>query len=1092
MLGKIKFQMLDMKRVVFSLFCLFIPYFFLESSIINPDLVSDHPGYEDFIKGRSCFQEENWVEAISFFSQAIEKSHKPFLKCTYYLDEDGYDTPCGDFKEDIRGYAIQNVTHEITFTIYRHSHFYLGLISLYQEEFAKANLYFQCAIELYEGSEEELEEQFYKCANIIEPFWIALASLTRLHSGNVEEAKQLMDMAVLEWENFEYALDWQMWKNIKPQYWKDLRERGITTQKWDDTQFSILSNAESVIAQAQNNLKQAIRSSSSAIFSATKTETFLRESRDHFVLYNNRALLYLKNGNYQEALLDFTKAIELNPVDAEIYFQRAGLYLFLEEYSKAFEDYQQAITINPNNPEYYLHRALAYTIIGSIDEAKLDLESAKITENKLNHLQNELGLSEFSKGSFQKAINHFSKFISLNPHSAIGYQNRGMAFYQAGKLNEAISDYNEAIRLNPFNVDLYQMRALVWMTLPASDNNEEVAHLVEAKSDLLKALEINPMSTMAYQNLATCCSIEGDLDGAISYYERALTLTPQQDHSRLFKNLSFLYFEHAEYAKALLNCEKAIQSGYKEGNIYLIQGLSLFETNELEKAIQSYDLAIQAGYEDANVYFSRAKAYFCLQHFDKALKDATRALKANPSNTEYYKLRGLIFLSMHKELEAYSDFHMAINVNTSDSLISENQDYASNSKLKLNAEGNLFQFKDFLISLDGLSIYKSLLESISGLNEKSILTNINQIDLNSFGKGLAFGLMDGGVEMLKELGPFFANLLFHPIETTKELLTAIDYLLLKSLEGEWDTIFETLAPELKELFSNWDKIEDYHKGKLTGIFIGKNGVAALTAIGAAKTLSKLKNVVIDGNKKALRLLRRMKPEVAPLPASELPLPLLPQNNGWHLPYQGGVVIGGGLDTEHALLRIAPDNIQNRAILEARAIKKTEELGLPFMTWKEVEEWTLTEKAKPFSIDPRGVPPSVIEAEIANPGSTVGGKIQVILNEEEDVVAVLHVARTNKILVQNRNKQIHIMQPKHAWDKLIKLTGNIEEDCKNVVKLLEDHQIFLEKYRVKSRNIENFIRYDHKMQINGYEVNAIFNHNIETGQIFLNDAWVITK
>lgn len=102
-------------------------------------------------------------------------------------------------------------------------------------------------------------------------------------------------------------------------------------------------------------------------------------------------------------------------------------------------------------------------------------------------------------------------------------------------------------------------------------------------------------------------------------------------------------------------------------------------------------------------------------------------------------------------------------------------------------------------------------------------------------------------------------------------------------------------------------------------------------------------------------------------------------------------------------------------------------------------------------------------------------------------------KNSKILVRNSNAQIHIMQPKHAWDKLIKMSGNVEEDFKKVVKLLEDNQIFLEKHRLNpTETFEKLVRYNHQMKINGLEVKAIFNKNLETGEIFLNDAWVITK
>lgn len=106
--------------------------------------------------------------------------------------------------------------------------------------------------------------------------------------------------------------------------------------------------------------------------------------------------------------------------------------------------------------------------------------------------------------------------------------------------------------------------------------------------------------------------------------------------------------------------------------------------------------------------------------------------------------------------------------------------------------------------------------------------------------------------------------------------------------------------------------------------------------------------------------------------------------------------------------------------------------------------------------------------------------------------ITRCAKKGGILVRNSNTQVHIMQPKHAWDKVIKLTGNAQMDCNNVVKLLEKNKIYMEKYRKATITRPEFIRYDHQMKVNGYDVYAIFNKNPETGEVFLNDAWVITK
>lgn len=107
--------------------------------------------------------------------------------------------------------------------------------------------------------------------------------------------------------------------------------------------------------------------------------------------------------------------------------------------------------------------------------------------------------------------------------------------------------------------------------------------------------------------------------------------------------------------------------------------------------------------------------------------------------------------------------------------------------------------------------------------------------------------------------------------------------------------------------------------------------------------------------------------------------------------------------------------------------------------------------------------------------------------------VCESAKNGKILIRNANTPFHIMQPKHAWDKIIKVSGNFENDLKNVIKILEDNQIFLEKFRLKkAEEFDKYIRYTHQTKINGHEVKAIFNKNLETGEMFLNDAWVITK
>lgn len=111
--------------------------------------------------------------------------------------------------------------------------------------------------------------------------------------------------------------------------------------------------------------------------------------------------------------------------------------------------------------------------------------------------------------------------------------------------------------------------------------------------------------------------------------------------------------------------------------------------------------------------------------------------------------------------------------------------------------------------------------------------------------------------------------------------------------------------------------------------------------------------------------------------------------------------------------------------------------------------------------------------------------------------VADTIKQGKILVKNPNAKYHIMQKKHAWEKVVELTGNVEEDFKKVAVLLEENHItnksFLigspELYPLDSPKIQK-VKYE--KIINNHKIRAEFETCIETGEIFLQDAWVSTR
>ena len=82
---------------------------------------------------------------------------------------------------------------------------------------------------------------------------------------------------------------------------------------------------------------------------------------------------YLSEGNYQEAVLAFTTAIQIDPKQADLYIGRAEAYLrtgeTAETLASALADYEAALDINSGLVTGWLGLADVYIRMGDYDKA---------------------------------------------------------------------------------------------------------------------------------------------------------------------------------------------------------------------------------------------------------------------------------------------------------------------------------------------------------------------------------------------------------------------------------------------------------------------------------------------------------------------------------------------------------------------------------------------------------------------------------------------------------------------------------------------------------------------------------------------------
>ena len=118
------------------------------------------------------------------------------------------------------------------------------------------------------------------------------------------------------------------------------------------------------------------------------------EPYDHNI-YIKRGIVYKSQMNYQKALLDFNKSIEITP-SIEAYKQRSDVLLELNQLNKTILDYNEWIKLDKNNPEIYYYLANIYSkqskYTKSIEMYTISILKAK--EFNYNDLDPEIKLSD--------------------------------------------------------------------------------------------------------------------------------------------------------------------------------------------------------------------------------------------------------------------------------------------------------------------------------------------------------------------------------------------------------------------------------------------------------------------------------------------------------------------------------------------------------------------------------------------------------------------------------------------------------------------------------------------------------------------------
>ena len=196
--------------------------------------------------------------------------------------------------------------------------------------------------------------------------------------------------------------------------------------------------------------------------------------------YLQQAIGYLQANQWDKAVTEFSRAIELKPDLWAAFEGRRSAYAKLGQWDKIIDEYAKAIEVHPDRADFY--NTLAWLLATCPDPkfrdpkraVELGKKAVQLVPNDGNH-RNTLGVAEYRAGDWKAAIETLGKSYELLGEKELSFNAffLAMTHWHLGNKEEARKSYDQAVQWmdknKPEDEELLRFRAEAAALLEGKD-----------------------------------------------------------------------------------------------------------------------------------------------------------------------------------------------------------------------------------------------------------------------------------------------------------------------------------------------------------------------------------------------------------------------------------------------------------------------------------------------------------------------------------------------------------------------------------------------------------------------------------------------
>ena len=315
-------------------------------------------------------------------------------------------------------------------------------------------------------------------------------------------------------------------------------------------------------------------------------------SGQNYKKYYRAGTEFMKMGKYQDAVAQFTKAIEVEPSDADLYIARGKAYERTGDIKAAYSDFEKASGFSPRNVE---------TLV-------------------------KLGIISNSMGNYNQALGYLNRATKIEKRNNIIYPEKIAALM-------GLEDYEKALDASDTALVLKEEPRIFYYRGIAFANLKDD---VQAKKELERALSKDSRYEDARLALAGLYLRQGQIKEALGQCNIAIQANERS--TKAYTMRSNIYVAGLDYPSAINDISRNIVIDPENPDYYYTRGLYYQQFNQHSNAINGFYKYVTAKPDDPAGYFARAKSYEETMNFERAVADYEKITQLSDYDLRAQKL----------------------------------------------------------------------------------------------------------------------------------------------------------------------------------------------------------------------------------------------------------------------------------------------------------------------------------------------------------------------------------------------------------------------------------------------------------------------